>query len=234
MKEKYPVLIGHSTRACKKLFTMEQVADFICEQGLYGEVTIETPEGLMLISTYGIYLDKVTDMEYREKLLEILEPKQHALEKAEFGFAFGEILLNLTVRKGKKTMNEYERLRRQAIVLRDMYPPGTRVECLYMSDPFAPVPSGTKGTVELTEDVITRWDIEGKSSPPENMPKGNINSYRDPSGFALDTHKMQIADLIDAIKNDRRPLVDVYEGRKPVDIILGAYQSSKTKKTVFI
>ena len=30
-------------------------------------------------------------------------------------------------------MNEYERLRRQAIVLRDMYPPGTRVECLYMS-----------------------------------------------------------------------------------------------------
>ena len=94
--------------------------------------------------------------------------------------------------------------------------------------------SGTKGTVELTEDVITRWDIEGKSSPPENMPKGNINSYRDPSGFALDTHKMQIADLIDAIKNDRRPLVDVYEGRKPVDIILGAYQSSKIKKTVFL
>lgn len=71
---------------------MEQVADFICEQGLYGEVTIETPEGLMLISTYGIYLDKVTDMEYRAQLLEILEPKQHALEKAEFGFAFGEIL----------------------------------------------------------------------------------------------------------------------------------------------
>ena len=26
MKEKYPVLIGHSARACKKLFTMEQVA----------------------------------------------------------------------------------------------------------------------------------------------------------------------------------------------------------------
>ena len=52
MKEKYPVLIGHSTRACKKLFTMEQVADFICEQGMYGEVTIETPEGLMLISTF--------------------------------------------------------------------------------------------------------------------------------------------------------------------------------------
>ena len=90
MKEKYPVLIGHSARACKKLFTMEQVADFICEQGLYGEVTIETPEGLMLISTYGIYLDKVTDMEYRAQFLEILEPKQHALEKAEFAKSYWE------------------------------------------------------------------------------------------------------------------------------------------------
>lgn len=92
MQKKYPVLIGHSARACKKLYTLEEVADFICEQGMYGEVTVETPSGSLLISTYGIYLDKVTDMEYRSQLLEILEPKQHALVKAEFGFAFGEIL----------------------------------------------------------------------------------------------------------------------------------------------
>ena len=58
-------------------------------------------------------------------------------------------------------MNEYERLRRQAIVLRDMYPPGTRVECLYMSDPFAPVPSGTRGTVFHVDDMAqihVNWD----------------------------------------------------------------------------
>ena len=59
-------------------------------------------------------------------------------------------------------MNEYERLRRQAIVLRDMYPPGTRVECLCMNDPFAPVPSGTKGTVFHVDDMAqihVNWDI---------------------------------------------------------------------------
>lgn len=58
-------------------------------------------------------------------------------------------------------MNEYERLRRQAIVLRDMYPPGTRVECLCMNDPFAPVPSGTKGTVFHVDDLAqihVNWD----------------------------------------------------------------------------
>ena len=41
MTEEYPVLIGHSVRTEKKLFDIEQVADFICEQGMYGEVTVE-------------------------------------------------------------------------------------------------------------------------------------------------------------------------------------------------
>ena len=58
-------------------------------------------------------------------------------------------------------MNEYERLRRQAKALRDMYPPGTRVECLCMNEPFAPVPSGTKGTVFYVDDMAqihVNWD----------------------------------------------------------------------------
>ena len=58
-------------------------------------------------------------------------------------------------------MNEYERLRRQAEVLRNMYPPGTRVECIEMNDPFAPVPSGTKGTVFHVDDMAqihVNWD----------------------------------------------------------------------------
>ena len=59
---------------------------------MYGEVSVETPSGALLLTTYGIYLDRVTDLEYREKLLEVLVPKQQALEKAEFGFAFDEIL----------------------------------------------------------------------------------------------------------------------------------------------
>ena len=66
MKEKYPVLIGHSAKACKKLYDIGEVADFICEYGEYGEVRVETPSGSLLLTTYGIYLDRITDMEYRE------------------------------------------------------------------------------------------------------------------------------------------------------------------------
>lgn len=58
-------------------------------------------------------------------------------------------------------MNEYEILRRQAEGLREIYPKGTRVECLSMMDPFAPVPSGTRGTVFHVDDMATihvHWD----------------------------------------------------------------------------
>ena len=41
-------------------------------------------------------------------------------------------------------MNEYERQRRIAESTKKLYPPGTRIELLSMSDPYAPVPAGHK------------------------------------------------------------------------------------------
>ena len=45
-------------------------------------------------------------------------------------------------------------------------------------------------------------------------------------------HKLQFEDLIDAIEKDRKPLVNEDEGRKPVDIILAAYESNRTGNKV--
>lgn len=92
--------------------------------------------------------------------------------------------------------------------------------------------SGTKGSIALTEDAITRWDIEG-----EEMELGSIadaTNFKDPSGFTNDNHKMQIADLVSAIKENRKPVVDIYEGEKAVQIILSAYQSSNEERKVYI
>lgn len=58
-------------------------------------------------------------------------------------------------------MNEWERLRRQAQHYKEAYPPGTRVMLLSMEDPWAPVPSGTRGTVEVVDDIgqlHMKWD----------------------------------------------------------------------------
>ena len=58
-------------------------------------------------------------------------------------------------------MNDWERLSRQAQRYKDSYPPGTRVMLLSMEDPWAPVPSGTRGTVEVVDDIgqlHMKWD----------------------------------------------------------------------------
>ena len=68
----------------------------------------------------------------------------------------------------------------------------------------------------------------------KDIPKGNQESFRNPAGFDIENHRRQIKDLIDAIKENREPMVNVYEGKKPVDIILAAYESSKTGKKVLL
>lgn len=50
-------------------------------------------------------------------------------------------------------MNEWERLHRQAKRYKEMYPPGTRLELISMDDPYAPVPAGTRGTVQYVDDI---------------------------------------------------------------------------------
>ena len=45
--------------------------------------------------------------------------------------------------------------------IKEMYPTGTRIELVCMNDPYAPVPSGTKGTVEFVDDmgqIAMKWD----------------------------------------------------------------------------
>ena len=58
-------------------------------------------------------------------------------------------------------MNDLMRLTREAKKWKEGYPPGTRVELISMEDPYDPVPVGTKGTVELVDDlgqIHLRWD----------------------------------------------------------------------------
>ena len=45
--------------------------------------------------------------------------------------------------------------------IKEMYPKGTRIELIHMDDPYAPVPLGTKGTVEFVDDmgqISMKWD----------------------------------------------------------------------------
>ena len=90
---------------------------------------------------------------------------------------------------------------------------------------------GTKGSITLTEDAITQWDLEGE--PPLPSPAGSgQNTANDPSGFSIENHRRQLDDFIDALQNGTDPKFGPQEGRKPVDLILAVYRSAETGKTV--
>ena len=58
-------------------------------------------------------------------------------------------------------MNEFERERLRIQRVKQLYPPGTRIVLGEMSDPYSPVPPGTRGTVQSVDDmgtVFPQWD----------------------------------------------------------------------------
>lgn len=73
-------------------------------------------------------------------------------------FSFTRSQTNLL---GGNTMNKQDSLSKQAKRYREAYPPGTRLELIRMDDPYAPIPSGTKGTVDYVDDaaqIHMKWD----------------------------------------------------------------------------
>lgn len=93
--------------------------------------------------------------------------------------------------------------------------------------------NGDKGSVVLVEDTVAHWETaDGKKpefAPPESM---TDKSFNDPAAFDIEGHVLQLRDLADAVRNSRRPLVDELEGRKPLEIIMAVYESSKTGKMI--
>ena len=62
-------------------------------------------------------------------------------------------------------MNEWERQKRKAEYLKKVYPPGTRIVLNSMGNDPRPIESGTRGTVEVVDDIGTvhcRFD-DGRS-----------------------------------------------------------------------
>ena len=82
--ERYACLLGSAIDGNKRLHSVQEVAEFICKHGQYGDVRITTMEGKELLDTFGIYINKISDIEYREELLKVLIPMQHEVENAAF------------------------------------------------------------------------------------------------------------------------------------------------------
>lgn len=58
-------------------------------------------------------------------------------------------------------MTNFQRMIQEAERIKEQYPPGTRIHLINMDDPYAPVPSGTRGTVDHCDGIgqlHMKWD----------------------------------------------------------------------------
>jgi len=97
---------------------------------------------------------------------------------------------------------------------------------------------GSQGTVIVEQDDILRWEFADPDDRDESIrqefsPKGaNTGGAADPKAISYQGHLDQLRDFIDAIENNRKPLVDGEEGRKSVEIILAIYWSSNSGQRI--
>ena len=77
---------------------------------------------------------------------------------------------------------------------------------------------------ERMEQNIDVWDFEDETETD----KRNKGLQEATSNVYGNGHTSLFADMIDAIKNDRKPYVDAYAGRNALEMILAIYKSQKT------
>jgi predicted dehydrogenase len=91
---------------------------------------------------------------------------------------------------------------------------------------------GKKGSVILEAGKMTRQNIQGfEQFNPKKNSEGS--GFSDPMAIGHQLHLEQFRDFLEAIKNDREPLVNGLEARKSLELILGIYESSKINKPVY-
>lgn len=91
---------------------------------------------------------------------------------------------------------------------------------------------GSDGSVIIEDDRIKEWHL--KSGETSNVPVDNTTSIAGSSSKNIwhISHKRQIADCIQAVLEDREPLINGLEGRRPLEIVLAIYESARTGKTI--
>lgn len=106
---------------------------------------------------------------------------------------------------------------------------------------------GDQGSAVIVDDLLTSLHLrtEGEEVSSYGISSAQraatgvgqtdafaLSAARDPAAIGIASHVAQIADMVQAIRNDRPPLVDGEAGRRPVEIILGVYESTRTHQEV--
>ncbi|MCI0621459.1 MAG: Gfo/Idh/MocA family oxidoreductase [Acidobacteria bacterium] len=95
---------------------------------------------------------------------------------------------------------------------------------------------GEKGSVTLDGNDITAWKVADTDEEEEQLfrlkERDLSNGASDPMALDINGHRRQIEDLIEAIRQDRPPMIDGTEGLKALELVLAIYRSARDKVLV--
>lgn len=92
--------------------------------------------------------------------------------------------------------------------------------------------NGDKGTIVLEEGNVVRWDIDNPAKQDIVLQPTMFSSAATPTAINVDNHRKQFADVIRALRTGTKPLIDIREGRRPVDLILAIYKSAEERRVI--
>ncbi|MBN1557875.1 MAG: Gfo/Idh/MocA family oxidoreductase, partial [Lentisphaerae bacterium] len=107
---------------------------------------------------------------------------------------------------------------------------------------------GDKGSLVLSNDGVRCWtsrlvkgvhkeqpvDLAKRFRTRKPAGKGGPGGAADPKAIGWYGHTAQVQDFCRAILNDRQPIINGPQARKPVALILAIYKSAKTGKEVVL
>ena len=98
---------------------------------------------------------------------------------------------------------------------------------------------GTKGSAIMEEESLRAWSFVSEKSEDKIIKKRFAvqtetggGGASDPAAIRFHGHQRQFEDMVKALETDSKPLVDGYEARKAVEIILAIYKSAREGKKV--
>lgn len=93
---------------------------------------------------------------------------------------------------------------------------------------------GERGTIMVDGEKIVKWVVPGEPEPDFSGGDGVGSAASDPRAIGNRGHVIQLQDFVDAIREDRDPMVTGEDARPAVEIILAVYQSARTGQPVHL
>lgn len=85
---------------------------------------------------------------------------------------------------------------------------------------------GTEGSAVMSDAALLQWKIEGEQEAPAVQSHAAGVSAAEPAIASLTGHDLQIADFVQAIREDREPYVKPEDARRTVALVRAIYEKA--------